>query len=258
MAKRDDIKELYNYPKICERVCLILFVCNVLISVVYVFVFPIVQSILTLFLVFIPIVYLLITLIDDGLLWFKAESERRKNALQKAYGIILSEKDTEGYYNNNFDDPELSYATNVFESLLFTKEISKKMLVCSFSKSIVAFLIFLAACRYVISDDIFLIIAQTVFSTLIVEESLRLLVYSYKMNKLYDQAFNQFITLGITTNEQMIWLRWFCLEYECIKTHYKVRLNESIYNKLNSELSKQWEGMAIQIKSSNQTKKYTQ
>lgn len=248
MSKRDDINELYRPSKNLEQVCLVLYIADVVLSVLLVVLSNSCHSILTILLVIIAFLYMMLSVIDDGILWYRAERARRKNGIQEAYSISLSEYSTEGYYNNDINDPELSYAANLFESCFFTREISKKMLFPSVIKSLLSFIVLMVACRFVSNDDIFLIIAQTVFSATLVEETIRLIIYVYRISALYDDVYREFVTIGITKKDQRTWLRWFCVEYESIKAHYRIRLDEFIFKKYNSILSNKWDNISSQIK----------
>lgn len=248
MSRRDDINELYKPSKLIERVCLILFGANVCISVITIFAPPTVVNYLTIILIIIAFLYMLLSVIDDGILWFRAESERRKDAIQNAFGVAFSEYETEGYYNNAINDSELAYAANLFESCYFTKEISKRMIVTSSIKSIIATIIFFVACRLVANNELVLIIAQTAFSAMIIEETVRLIIFAYRIKNLYDDVYREFVTNGIFRKTQRVWLRWFCVEYESIKAHYRIRLDEPVFNKLNPKLSEQWEKILKQIR----------
>ena len=247
MSKRDDISKLYKPSKLLERICMSLFWANIVVSVINVFVSKL-SSYCTILLIVFALLYMLLSVIDDGCFWFIAERERRKNAIQKAYDVALSEHDTEGYYNNSIKDHELSYAANIFESLFFTKEISKRMVFKSCVKSFLAIVVLIVACRFVENDEILLIISQTAFSTTLIEETIRLILFLQRIRALYDDAYCQFVANGINKKTQRVWLRWFCVEYESIKAHYRIRLSESIFNKMNPELSKQWECISKQIK----------
>lgn len=248
MSKRDDINELYRPSKYLEKVCIVLFWSNVLLSVWATIDAGFIHGILSILLVIIAFLYMIITVLDDGLFWYRAERERRKNALQDAFGIPLSEYKTDEYYNNEIKDSELSYAANLFESCYFTKEISRKMLLASIIKSLVSIIVLFVACRFISNDDILLIIAQTIFSASVMEETVRLNIFVYRISALFDNVFHEFVTVGITKKDQRAWLRWFCVEYECIKAHYRIRLDESIFNKINPSISKKWEIISSQIK----------
>ena len=73
-----------------------------------------------------------------GCFSYNAESARRKNNIQKAFGIIFSEMETDGYYNNSLKPSVTKYAVNTLESNFFSKYIAGKMLIKSAFKSILA------------------------------------------------------------------------------------------------------------------------
>lgn len=75
------------------------------------------------------------------------------------------------------------------------------------------------------------------------------------INKLYQPSkalekvcYALFTAVGISTTAQRVWLKFFCVEYESIKAHYRIRLSESLFNKLNPQLSETWEKLSSQIK----------
>lgn len=248
MSRRDDINKLYQPSKTLEKVCFGLFAADVVISIIAAWVSSDVISYLTISLVVIAFLYMALSVIDDGIMWFQAESARRKNSIQVAYGVRLDKYETQEYYNNNVSDPDISYAANLFESAFFTKEISERMLVGAVVKLIVAVVILIVTCRFVASDDILLVIAQTAFSAVVIEDAIRLIIFSQRIKALYAKAYHEFITVGISTASQKVWLKFFCVEYESVKAHYRIRLSESIFNKLNPELSAEWDVLSEQIK----------
>lgn len=178
MSRRDDINKLYQPSKALEKVCYALFTADIAISLIAACVGGSVISYLTVALVIIAFLYMAISIIDDGIMWFQAESARRKNSIQVAYDVRLDEYETEKYYNNNnVGDPDISYATNLFESAFFTKEISEKMLLGAVAKLIIAVVVLIISCRFIANDDILLVIAQTVFSAVVIEDTLPLSCY---------------------------------------------------------------------------------
>lgn len=248
MSRRDDINKLYQPSKALEKVCYALFTADIAISLIAACVGGSVISYLTVALVIIAFLYMAISIIDDGIMWFQAESARRKNSIQVAYDVRLDEYETEKYYNNNVGDPDISYATNLFESAFFTKEISEKMLLGAVAKLIIAVVVLIISCRFIANDDILLVIAQTVFSAVVIEDAIRLIIFTQRIKTLYEEGYHELITVGISTTAQRVWLKFFCVEYESIKAHYHIRLSESLFNKLNPQLSETWEKLSSQIK----------
>ena len=247
MSRRDDINILYQPSKVLKNVCTGLFIADIVVSLIAVYAADSVVSYLTTALVVLAFLYMALSVIDDGVYWFRAESARRKNSIQTAYSIRLDKYETSGYYNNDIDDPELSYATNQFESAFFTKEISEKMLIDAVVKMVVAVTILIISCRLIANNDVFLIVAQAALSAFVLEDSIRHIIFTQRIKTLYNEAYHEFITVGISKPAQRVWLRYFCVEYESIKAHYRIRLSESLFKKMNSRLSEEWNTLSEQI-----------
>ena len=247
MSRRDDIKILYQPSKILKNVCTGLFIADIVVSLIAVYAAENAGSYLTTALVVLAFLYMSLSVIDDGVFWFRAESARRKNSIQIAYNTRLDKYDTFGYYNNEIDDPELSYATNQFESAFFTKEISEKMFVGAVVKMFIVVIVLIISCRLIANNDIFLIVAQAALSAFVLEDTIRHIIFTQRIKALYDEAYHAFITVGVSNSAQRVWLRYFCVEYESIKAHYRIRLSESLFKKMNPRLSEEWKTLSAQI-----------
>lgn len=248
MSKRDDINQLYDQSKKVNNICTALFWANVVISLILLFSSVPATSYLVITLAVISFLFMVLKVIDDGILWYKAESMRRKNSIQEAYKVKLDNYSTLEYYNNSMSDPESSYICNTFESIYFTKEIAERMQLKAVIKSIVSVIIMIIACRFITDDNLLLIIFQTGFSTFVIEDSIRLIIFVYRIKNLYAMAYNELVTVGVSNDRQRIWLKYFCTEYESIKAHYRIRLDESLFKKLNATLSSEWKTMLGEIK----------
>lgn len=71
------------------------------------------------------------------------------------------------------------------------------------------------------------------------------------MDKLYDEAFTELVTLGRESKKSEIWMLSYVVEYEAVKAHYKIRLDSTLFNKYNPELSKKWEAIETKISNKN-------
>ena len=99
-------------------------------------------------------------------------------------------------------------------------------------------------------DDIvgrFVEFVRKVYGDDTLEENL-LIIFTQRIKTLYEEGYHELITVGISTTAQRVWLKFFCVEYESIKAHYRIRLSESLFNKLNPQLSETWEKLSSQIK----------
>ncbi len=248
MSRRDDISTLYKPSKILEKICIGLFCADVGVSILAIFAKSELSSYLTTCLIIIALFYMALSIYDDGVVWFRAESARRKNSLQIAYNVRLDKYETVGYYNNDIKEPEFSYALNQFESAFFTKEISAKMCLKAGIKALFAAAVVVASCHLIADDKMLLIVVQSAFSAFVIEDSIRLFLYQYRIKSLYNEAYHEFVTIGISKPEQLVWLRYFCTEYESIKAHYRVRLDEAIFKKMNPSLSGEWSELLKQVR----------
>lgn len=240
MSKRDDINKLYVPSQKLGEFCKIVFWLNCALSVANMFLSGLLLEILTAFQIALSMAFVVASLIDDGLYWYNAESERRKNNFQTAFGIRFSELETDGYYNNNISPSVLKYAVNTFESNYFSKFIASKMLLKSAIKSLIAVIVLISAGWIIADRSILLIISQAIFSAYIVEDTVLLAIYTNRLNKLYDSIYSLLVTSGIHRSQQIPILLLYCVEYESIKAHYKVRLDSKIFSRYNHGLSEKW------------------
>ncbi len=240
MSRRDDISRLYKYPSIFDRMEKVLFIIDACAAVVALSNKPTVVSVAIIIQIVSAFFYSLSGVFDDGYFWYEAEKARRKNSIESGFGIRLSELETEGYYNNQSKASVEKYALNVLESNLFSKEIAGKMIPLSCIKSIVAIAILIVACRFLADSEFLLIIAQTVFSTYVLIDTLQLVLYRLRMENLYKEGYTALITPGIKGKSRNAVLLAYAVEYEAIKSHYKIRLDEKIFMKYNEKLSEEW------------------
>lgn len=248
MSKRDDVKVLYSKSTILNECCQILFWTNCIFSILSLWCDGILNSVSVLVQILTSILYVILMSIDDGHYWYMAESARRKDNLQVGLGINLSDLETDGYYNNQLEPSIIKYAMNTFESNFFSKEIAAKMLVKSLTKAIVAVFLLISIDWFNTNQEIILVITQSVLSTYIVEETIMLAFYKSKLEKLYDLIYAEFITIGITKKSQQNLLLYYVVEYESIKSYYKVRISYYIFNKYNGQLSQKWDDIKTKCK----------
>lgn len=118
-------------------------------------------------------------------------------------------------------------------------------------KTAVALVVFISACLIYKDYNIILIISQTVFSAYFIQEFIKLFVYKIRIDKLYNDFYNQLVTIGIKCDNQRKVLISYAIDYEIIKAYYKVRLSEKIFLKHNDETSLEWNKICEKIKIEN-------
>ena len=109
-------------------------------------------------------------------------------------------------------------------------------------------MVLIITCRFITNDDVLLVIAQTVFSAVVIEDAIRLIIFTQRIKTLYEEAYHEFDYCRNLNNGSESVVEILCVEYESIKAHYRIRLSESLFNKLNPQLSEKWEKLSSQIK----------
>lgn len=249
MKKRDDVTKLYSYSNTLQKVMKWMFRCNVIASLIVCIIKDSnITNIVILIQILVSILYILLGIVDNNFFWYNAEKIRRNTSIENGFGIEITEYKTEKYYNNNFQKSSFKFAINAFESILFSKTTAGRMIFNEAIKTIISIMIFIYACIVYKNYGVVLIICQTVFSAYFVESFITLIIYKSKLEKLYDDFYKELITIGINSSSQMSLILAYAIEYETIKSHYKVRLSESEFNKHNEETSLKWEEICKKIK----------
>lgn len=240
MSRRDDVSKLYKIPNNLDTIEKVLFFIDLIAAVVALSSNPKVMSFAIVVQIVAAVFYFIISVIDDGYFWYEAEKARRKNSIENGYGTRLSELETDEYYNNQSKESLEKYALNALESNLFSKEIAGKMILMSCIKSAGAVAILMVACRLMTDSELLLIIAQTAFSSYILLDTVMLVFYKLRMDSLFKEGYALLITPGVKGKKKNPCLLSYCVEYEAIKAHYKIRLSEKTFKKNNEKLSNQW------------------
>ncbi len=240
MSRRDDVSRLYKTPNILDRMEKVLFIIDAVAAVVALSNKPTVVSVAIIIQIISALFYFLSSVIDDGYFWYEAEKARRKNSIEFGFGIRLSELETDEYYNNQISASIEKYALNALESNLHSKHTAEKMIFLSCIKSCIALAVLVIACRYINDSELLLIIAQTAFSSYVLLDTVTLIFYKLRLESLYKEGYAALISPGVKSKSKNAAFLAYAVEYEAIKAHYKIRLDEKIFKKYNDELSVEW------------------
>lgn len=249
MKRRDDVNKLYNYSNVIQSIMKCMFICNLISSLVACMLKnTTIITVAVITQIIVSIIYVVLGLVDDNFFWYSAEKARRQTSIENGMGIEVTEYKTKKYYNNSLSASSMKFSINAFESILFSKTTAEKMILKEFIKAVVAVVIFICTCIVYKNYSVMLIICQTVFSSYFIEEFITLIMYKLKLEKLYEDFYKELITIGIHDESQKLLLLAYAIEYETIKSHYKVRLSENEFYKHNEDTSSKWEKIYKKIK----------
>lgn len=241
MSRRDDVSQLYKYPNYLARFESVLFWFDIIAGVIAVFGNAQVSALAIMVQIVVAVLYFISNAADDGYFWYRAEKARRKNNIENGLGTRLSEFETEEYYNNQVNPSIEKYALNSLESNYFSKNIAGKMILESCIKSVFAIIVLIIACRFVQDSELLLIVAQTALSSYVLLDMVMLIFYKVRLDNLFDEGYAIMISQRIKGKEKNASLLAYSVEYEAIKAHYKIRLDEKLFKNENKRLSAEWE-----------------
>ena len=249
MNRCDDVSKLYKISGFLNKISTLLFWFNTVVAFAALYLPDCSDKILMWVQVFFALACVLISVIDDGFFWFKAESGRRQNCIEDAFAIELSENKTNGYDNNAAAPSIMRYALDNYESAYCSRSTSQKMFPKAVIKTVVAMMVFLISWRAVENGDIVLLVAQTIFSSVFLLDTIMLGFYVFRVGRICDDFYKLLISEGgpITPSREALLLSY-SVEYEAIKAFYKIRLDEKIFLKDRDNLSKCWNELVAKIK----------
>jgi len=244
------IDELERYYKPIESLDYLnqwLFWCSALLSILVFFGSQIpwihLQGLFEELFVVLVLVHLVISLYIRYNLFPIAERKRRQQLLSDSFAVPLISESTQKYYNNEISPSLERLGANVLENALFTKTICSKMAIRERIKILLFFVVWILAilCR---STDLGLlvIITQTLFSSEIVENWIRIEVLSHQTAKIYDEIYNLFLLkVDFDSTDGIASILEKFASYEANKSRTSVILSRSIFLDTNSALSQEWD-----------------
>lgn len=257
MAVRVDISKDYATSRCLGVCCLILFWANVAFVFISLLPFDTIANAFCIAQSISAIAFMVLEFVDDYYYWYFAERARRRHLIEDAFGIDLAGGSSEGYYNNLLPSGSSRLIVDAFESIFFTLRIVQAMVPWSLAKGLLALLSFVFVIMALHSSSLFPVITQTIFSSYLLMGSVKLLIYESRLEHLYDDMYRSCVTTGLGNHLKIARAQVDVEEYECLKAHFKVRLSERLYNKLNPALSEEWAGIAvkIQVRETSKTKR---
>jgi hypothetical protein len=173
---------------------------------------------------------------------FNAETYRRNDLIDNAFGTVLAEDRTENYYTNN-KLPEGLYklGVNNFESCFFSYRIANKSLLCSWIKTGIISLIFIL-CAISGFDEVAIFIIQLAIPLILVQQSIKSTLYVTRLKDVFSKyrtLFNNLKKNNKHKNFEAELIREI-LEYEATISWGNTLLDEKTYNQMNDMLSSEW------------------
>lgn len=199
-------------------------------------------------LIILNLVYVAISLYDDMIVKNNAESERRKTLLAHAFSINITPKKTNGYYNNEFSPSVKKLGVDSFESTLFTKKSLSLMILSEGIKTFIIFIIWIIIITKFKNDELFYNLTQTFFSVEVLLKFIKIIYYYVNVSKIYDNFYQLFVTRKYNEKKDQALVLKYVMDYECLKTYCHTLLSSKIFEKINDDVSIEWDNIKKDIK----------
>ena len=245
MTLRDDSKPLYDLAGKFDLFATILFVVNTAAAVIAIL-YPqfLAEGIFSTQLIS-AICYVIVLFVTDSWLWFEAEKSRRLDCFSNGFGVDLSERKTDGYYNNPLPSSIQRYAANNFENTFYSRNTAKKMLPGAIIKIVLVLIVFVLSLRHLEKEDMMLLIAQTCFSAAFFSDQIMVIIFYFRVSSVYDRFYSAFVTdSNADTPQFCAKVLSYSIEYEAIKASCKVRLSTKIFERDGKDLDVKWKETA--------------
>lgn len=171
----------------------------------------------------------------------RAEDKRRQDFFSSACTVNLTHQQTEGYYNNDFKEPIKRMAAQVLENSLFSKTIALKMARWERIKVVGYALIWSLLVHYRKTELGWIVVAsQVLFSEQILSKWIRLEWLRIRCDRTFDDVYKLFLNQPSDVQFKAHALDAVTM-YETSKASSGVTLSSKIFDRLNTELSAEWE-----------------
>lgn len=172
-----------------------------------------------------------------------AERKRRRQLLSDSFAVPLITETTQKYYNNEFSPSVTRLGANILENSLFAKTITSKMAIRERAKILIYFLIWALALFWRTTDlGLLVIITQTLFSSEIIENWIRVELLRNETEKFYEELYSKFLhKVDLSSFDGIASILDVFASYEATKSMTGVRQLRSIFMSINPELSQEWD-----------------
>jgi hypothetical protein len=177
----------------------------------------------------------------------RAEHKRREDFLSEAFGVSLTAENAEGYYNNEFKEPDKKLAAQTLENSFFTKALLLRVAQRERVKTLGYFALWLILAVNRTTDiGVILAATQAVFSEQVLSKLVRVEWLRARCEKVYDDVYRLFQS-KVSAERFLPLALDSLLLYETAKSNAAVVISSKLFEKLNDELSNEWKGVRTKL-----------
>jgi hypothetical protein len=171
----------------------------------------------------------------------RAQEYRYKDFLSHAYGVQLSDEQTNGYYNNTESVPARRIAAQTLENSFYSKRTVAEMAKSERVRACLYFLVWLIVILNRNTDLAFIaIVAQLFFGEQILSRWLRIEWLKDKFERTFDDSL-RLVQSKVADNLFEVSALEITGKYEMAKTNAGITLSSKVFDRHCEETDKKWE-----------------
>ena len=181
------------------------------------------------------------------------EKIRRKQLISDALKVPLTPEITKNYYNNELFPSITRLGVCVLENTYFAKKVCKEMLKFERIRVFIYFILwFIVVCIRQVDTGLLIILTQILFSGEVIFYWLRLELLCHKNEVIHESLYNHFLSYKTTIDDVKTAKILDCfVSYECAKSNASIKQSSKIFDKINPQLSSEWESIKEKLNITN-------
>lgn len=191
--------------------------------------------------------FFLIEIIVEYFLIPQADSKRRDDFIDNAFGSKFSPTSSEGYYDTEEVEKGLYKASaNLFENCFFSYSVTKAMTIRKTVLPAIVLLFIVVFAYYGFREVPFaLSLLQALFSATLLGDLVKHLILLSRLSNIQDCWINLFQHNDLKTNivkyQPQIFRLW--LQYETLHSRIPAGIPDELFNNHNDKLTREWEDL---------------
>lgn len=193
--------------------------------------------------------FFVLEIVTEYILIPQADSKRRDDFIDNTFGSTFSTNSSIGYYDTNEVQQGLfKVATNLFQNSYFTYNLIKAI---TFRKTILPSLVLLSISVFTYYGfkqvPFGLSLLQALFSATLLGDLVKHFILMVRLHTIHDSLItlfqNQDVKLNTDKYKTQIYRYW--LQYETLHSRIQAGIPETVFKKLNSSLTDDWNNMKL-------------
>lgn len=189
--------------------------------------------------------FFILEMIVEYILLPQADSKRRDDFIDNAFGSSFSPSPSVGYYDTNEVQIGLyKAACNLFENSLFTYSLAKASMVRKIVMPAIVFITIMVFAYYGFKQVPFaLSLLQTLFSATLLGDLAKHIILLTRLHSIQDAWINLFQNPDLKSNtykyQPTIYRYW--LQYEALHSRIPAGIPDKVFQKYNHLLTQEWD-----------------